>query len=117
MLSSVPGDQRDLGARIEQLLLERGLEDWIPLPEAAQSVRQILARSNPVPAMADALRRLLDQERIQISRGQWDDHDPPRVPDDEARRLLTENGWYQWHLEDDAEIRLWFVNVENIREP
>ena len=117
MLSSVSVEARDLGVRIEQLLPERGLEDWIPLPEAAESVRHMLAGSLPVPAMADALRRLLDQARIQIFRGHWHDDDPPRVPDDEARELLAEGGWYQWHLEDAAEVRLWFVNVENIREP
>jgi hypothetical protein len=98
-------------------LLELGLEDWIPLPEALATpeVRETVKQGEIVHAVREALVELLLGGRIRIYRGRWD-ADPVPVSATQAVELLNEDRWYSFRIDDTDEERLYFVNVENIRE-
>jgi hypothetical protein len=97
-------------------LLELGLEDWIPLPEAMSSPEILAAvgRDDPERAIRDVLLSLLRSEKIAIYRGRWDQESEP-VDESVALRLLDESVWYRFRIDDPDEERLYFVNVANIR--
>jgi len=104
-------------AAVKEAVLELGLEDWIPLPEAVASVE--LRATHPDRAtwlvLAEALEALLVDERIRLYRGRWDDDDPRELSEVEAVEVLHQKRWYSFHIDDPEEERVSFVNVENIR--
>jgi hypothetical protein len=101
---------------VRDALLELGLEDWTPIPEAMTSPEVKEAAGTPVPirVVADALRTLLSEGKLLVYRGRWD-AEPDRVPLSEALLLLQDEYWYTFHIDDPGEVRLYFVNVDNVR--
>lgn len=99
-------------------LLDLGLEDWIPVPEAVSNpeIIQAAAGEDPATVVADALAELVAEHRVRIYRGRWDSGDPEPVPSSVAVELLREPGWYSFDVGDPDEERLYFVNVLNVRE-
>ena len=103
---------------VKQAVLELGLEDWIPLPEAvtAVEVRAALRGDREAwPAVSEALKDLLREHRVQLFRGRWDEDDPRALSDAEALEVLGEERWYTFHPEDPEDERIYFVNVKNVR--
>jgi hypothetical protein len=100
-----------------QALLELGLEDWIPIPEALTTpeVCQAIGQGDPVQAVGEALAALVLDGLVALYRGRWDE-DPERVATAVALELLRDPRWYSFHTADLGEERLYFVNVKNIRE-
>lgn len=96
---------------LQSALLELGLEDTIPLPEAFEDpeVHQHVLAGDAVAQYAEALADLAERKLIYVYRGRWDASEPQTVPGSEARRILHEAHWYRW--EDE---RLYYVNVENV---
>jgi hypothetical protein len=103
--------------RLRAVLLELGLEDWIPVPEAVAlpEVRAIVASEEVAAAVAQALVDLFAKGQIAMYRGPWNDDDPEPVPREETVRLLSDPAWFGFRIDDPNEERLYFVNVENIR--
>ena len=97
-------------------LLDLGLEDWIPLPEAVAEPEVVAAASGaePAQAVADALVELVVEGKVLVYRGQWDSNDLEPVPSDDALALLREPHWFTFHVDDLVEERLYFVNVLNV---
>ena len=97
-------------------LLDLGLEDWIPIPEAVASpeVVNAVGAANAPRAVQNALKLLLKEGRLLLYRGPWD-AEPAPVPLSEALNLLADDYWYGFHADAEAEVRLYFVNVLNIR--
>ena len=105
--------------QIEELrivLLDLGMEDWIPIPEATTdpAVLDSVGRNDLIATMASALIDLVELAKLCIYKGKWDE-DPSPVPTQEAVELLKNPWWYTFHLDDPAEERVFFVNVDNIR--
>jgi hypothetical protein len=105
----VPSDQ------LKAVLLDLGLEDWIPLPEAMADPLVVAATDGDdiEAAVREALIALLGDERIAIYTGRWDQDSKP-VGRPAAIVLLRESAWYRCQVNDADEHRLYFVNVENI---
>ncbi len=99
-------------------LLDLGLEDWIPIPEAMADPEVVAAASGEDAAkvVAEALGELVSEGEVQLYRGAWDGDSEP-VSTLEALRLLKEQRWYSFRIADPHEERLYFVNVRNIRIP
>jgi hypothetical protein len=100
---------------LRQALLELGLEDLIPLPEVptAEEIRQVLARE-PVEDLATTLITLLREGRIQVWSGHWS-QDPEVVDAETAERLLSVQEQYEFNSPADQRLRVYYVNVENVR--
>jgi hypothetical protein len=104
--------------KVRALLLNRGLEDWIPIPEVAEEgeVRDAAGETDPIGVIERALAELVKARKIRLFRGEWDEDDPAPVGLSEALNLLRDRYWYTYHLDDPQEQRLFFVNVDNIQE-
>lgn len=102
--------------QVKTALLELGLKDWIPLPEAMSSPEVIAAAANEdaESAIREALVVLLRSGEVAIYRGPWNEESEP-VDESVALRLLDESMWYRFRIDDPHEERLYFVNVANIR--
>ncbi|MGO9976160.1 MAG: hypothetical protein ACLP01_25830 [Solirubrobacteraceae bacterium] len=102
--------------QVKSALLELGLEDWIPLPEAMSSPEVLAAAGveDVEAAIREALVVLIRSGEIAIYRGPWNEESEP-VDTSVALRLLDESMWYRFRIDDPHEERLYFVNVENIR--
>jgi hypothetical protein len=102
--------------RTQAALLELGLEDWIPIPEAlgTPEIRDALGPEDGVEKVSEALAALVASDQVRLYRGRWDS-DPAPVSKPEALKLLKEPYWYSFHTEDPSEERLYFVNAENVR--
>ena len=101
---------------LQNALLDLGLEDWIPLPEAvaAPEIRAAMDATDPVEEVATALAELVRDGRATLYRGRWDS-EPHELDTNEALRLLPDRRWYSVHTDDPDEERLSYVNVLNIR--
>jgi hypothetical protein len=101
--------------RLRAALLELGLEDWIPIPEALSTpeVVDVVGGGDAVAAVRRALQALVESGEVVLYRGHWE-ADPQPVPPAEALVLLEDPAWFAFHLEDPDEQRLSFVNVENV---
>lgn len=103
--------------RVRAELLELGLEDWIPIPEALANP-EIRAAANGADVTAAVRRALVDlaeSGEVVLYRGKWD-ADPDAVPREEGIALLADPVWFSFHTADPDEQRLYFVNAENIAE-
>jgi hypothetical protein len=103
-------------SRLDDALLELGLEDLIPLPEipGAPEVRKAFEGEPVIEQVASALVGLLNQGLIQVWRGHWSD-EPTHVEAGTASDLLLDFRRYSFDSEADGLDRVYFVNVENIR--
>ena len=99
------------------MLLDLGLEDLIPLPEAATQPELIDALDEGDEAwkvLARILLELVRERRVALFKGRWDDNDPPQLTEAEALALLPDTRWYSYRLDDPEEERVYYVNVENL---
>lgn len=107
-------------AALRAALLDLGLEDLIALPEALEAVEVREAVRGPVQwtAVAEALRSLVTGEQVRVYRGDWDDQDPAALSNEEALAVLGDERWYSWRngTGEYCQQRLWFVNVDNLRD-
>ena len=71
---------------------------------------------DPALVVAEVLGELVSEGEVQLYRGPWDGDAEP-VSTLEALRLLKEERWYSFGFADPHEVRLYFVNVRNIRTP
>lgn len=96
-------------------ILSEGLEDMIPLPEIAQTVRvlRLLAPHSVLPTLSSALMALLDEGLIQVRAGHWSE-EPEVLDPAAARELLVDEGQYEWNSAVDLVRRVYYVNVENL---
>jgi hypothetical protein len=104
--------------RTMRALLELGLEDLIPLPEAldAPEVRAAVGSSQPRECVRQALANLLRDGKVRAYRGRWDS-EPVPISTSEALELLRQAIWYEFHPDNPDEERIYFENVENIKQP
>jgi hypothetical protein len=105
-----PGPEDDL----RSVVLEDGLEDLIQLPEAAQTAGLIVVDGDPIAELQRVLADLLREGLIRVYRG-LDQKLDEQLPEEDALELLKDRDWYRFHLDEPAENRLTYVNVENIR--
>lgn len=103
---------------LRSALLELGLEDQIPLPEAlgVEEVRAAADTADPVGDIGRALTSLAAEGRVVFYRGRWDDNDPPELPADVAAALLSDERWYRWRANEADAERLYYINTMNIAE-
>jgi hypothetical protein len=105
---------------LERALLDLGLEDLIPLPEAvdAVEVRDAMGGDPSWLLVAQALRALLVAGKVRVYRGRWDDDEPVALDDHDALALLEHRGWYSWKDEDGqyTQERVSYVNVDNLAD-
>lgn len=99
---------------VRSTLLDLGLEDLIPLPEAVETVRR-LGSDEPEQKVREALGVLAREGRIRLWRGAWDrEEEQVEVSALDVGRLLEDARWYRYRLDEPGEERLFFVNVDNI---
>jgi hypothetical protein len=97
------------------VLLELGLEDWIPVPEAVESLR-VRGSSEPEQDVRETLTALGNEGLVRFWRGVWDREDEHvAVTAAAAEVLLRDPRWFRYRLDEQAEERLYFVNVDNIK--
>jgi hypothetical protein len=99
-------------------LLDLGLEDWIPLPEAVEAVRfeGLVGADGSVSKISHALVDLHREELIQVWSGPWDAEQPSPVSPDVAESMLLDHSRYSFASESEGLERVFYVNVENFRE-
>lgn len=98
---------------LRQALLDLGLEDWIPLPEIATE-EEIRSEGAAVEDISTALIGLLQEGRIQIWSGHWS-QDPEVVDPATAEELLRVHEQYTFNSPADQRLRVYYVNVDNLR--
>ncbi|MDX6199527.1 MAG: hypothetical protein QOJ79_2678 [Actinomycetota bacterium] len=99
---------------VRTALLEMGLEDWIPVPEAVQTIRGC-GSSEPAQEVREALTALGREGCVRFWRGVWNgEAEHVEVPAADAERLLTDERWFRFRLDEEDEERLYFVNVANV---
>lgn len=99
---------------LRQALLDLGLKDCIPLPEIAD-VEEIRSEGGPsVEDISAALIGLLREGRIQIWAGHWS-QDSEVVDPATAEELLRVHEQYTFNCPADQRLRVYYVNVDNLR--
>jgi hypothetical protein len=100
---------------LQQALLELGLEDLIPLPEAFgdPDIRAAVGGELTVEDVAAALTDLSRMGRISVWAGHWPS-EPRRIELHEAEQLLHDPRRYSFEQEAQGLERVYFVNVENV---
>jgi hypothetical protein len=98
-------------------LLDLGLEDWIPLPEAVESTRfeGLSGADESVAKISRALVDLLREDRIQVWSGPWDAEQPSPVSSELAELMLLDHSRYSFASEANGSERVFYVNVQNFR--
>lgn len=101
---------------LHDVILELGLEDWIPLPEvrATAEKRGLLPPEESARELSVAMVALLKEGRIQVWSGPWPD-EPKPVPALLAETILLDDRRYSFESEADGMDRVYYVNVDNIR--
>jgi hypothetical protein len=100
---------------IEQAVLDLGLEDLIALPEVAGDEEILPLRdAGDVDDICAALVNLLRLDRIQVWSGHWT-REPEVVDQAKAEVLLQVKGYYDWGSPESDELRVFYVNTENLR--
>jgi hypothetical protein len=101
---------------VRSILLDLGLEDLIPLPEAVATpeLRAAAGERDLIDTIARALGELVREDRIRLFRGIWN-AEPQPVPIAEGVELLQNAVWYRFRIDDPHEERLYFVNVDNLQ--
>lgn len=104
-------------AAIRRLLLEDGLEDLIPLREAAESCRhEDLIHGEDeqsLRVLMQALVNLFHEKKIQLWVGPTME-DEQLVDEADVEGLLRDPANYQWASGEDMDRTVSYVNVENL---
>lgn len=100
---------------LQHALLELGLEDLIPLPEAFgdPEVRAAAGGEPTAEELGTALADLARTGRISVWVGHWAD-EPRRVETDEAEQLLNDPRRYSFEHEAIGLDRVYYANIENV---
>ena len=101
---------------LREVILTEGLEDLIPLPEIAATVkvRQLASPESLIAEVSSALIALLEEGLIQVWSGPWSGE--PEVLDPvAARELLQVQAQYEFNSPPDLVRRGYYVNVKNLR--
>jgi hypothetical protein len=103
--------------RLRSALLDLGMEDWIPIPEALTTpeVRGAIGDKDATTVVSGALAALVETGQVRLYRGAWNT-EPSPLTTTEALSLLNDPYWLRFHTDDPQEERLYFVNVANIRD-
>jgi hypothetical protein len=103
--------------RLHDVLLDLGLEDFIPLPEAVADpeVLRAIGSEPPVAAVACALVDLARKGLVQLWAGRWP-NETTRVDPKTAEALLRDERSYSFDGDPDGCGRVYYVNVDNYRE-
>jgi len=104
----------DLSPDLRTAVLELGLEDRIPVPEATQVADERVGEGKAVEQVRAVLEALVQEGHIRMYRGHWRRDDPHEITVDEALTLLRDARWFRFRTDDPWEERLYFVNVENL---
>ena len=98
-------------------LLDLGLEDWIPLPEAVEAARfeGLVRADESVAKISRALVDLLREGRIQVWSGPWAAEQPSPVSPELAESMLLDHTRYSFVSEANGLERVFYVNVQNFR--
>ena len=104
-------------SRLHEALLELGLEDWIPLPEALEAMKSdgLVTDDQAVEAISRALLDLLRADLIQVWSGPWQANEPAPILDDRAESMLRDLMSYSFETEASGRDRVYYANVQNIR--
>ncbi|HEX7662770.1 MAG TPA: hypothetical protein VF444_25165 [Pseudonocardiaceae bacterium] len=84
------------------------------MPEAVGAARA--GQEDRIREVREVLTDLVQDGLVRLYRGPRDADEPAPVTTEEAVELLRDPYWYRFHLGEPSEERLYFVNVENIRE-
>lgn len=98
---------------LRQALLDLGLEDEIPLPEASTDP-EVLSEGASVEDISTALIGLLREGRIQIWAGHWS-QESELVDPATAEELLRDHEQYTFNNPADLRLRVYYINVDNLR--
>jgi len=103
--------------RVHTALLELGLEDLIPLPEALSEAGVYSEDTGDqlVTVVGHALVDLLRNDLIQVFSGHWS-VEPVLVSREAAEAMLLDQRRYSYDAEVDGTERVYYVNVDNYRE-
>ncbi|WP_077488764.1 hypothetical protein [Sinomonas mesophila] len=103
-------------ASLRETILTEGLEDLIPLPEIAETVKvlQLVDPGSVVTEVSSALISLLQEGLIQVWSGPWPE-EPEVLDPAAARNLLLVPEQYEFNSPADLIRRVYYVNVENLR--
>ena len=103
---------------LEETILTEGLEDLIPLPEIAATVRirRLVPSESLIQEVSSTLITLLEEGLIQVWAGRWP-AEPEVLDGAAARELLAVEGQYEFNSSSDLLRRAYYVNVENLRLP
>lgn len=101
---------------LERTLLIEGLEDLIPLPEIAATVRvrRLVDPDSVIQETAHALVALFDRGLIQVWAAPWP-AEPQVIGGASARTLLSDHEQYVYNTASDVAHRAYYVNIENLR--
>ena len=101
--------------RLNEAILAEGLEDLIPLPEIAATVkiRQLASPESLIADVSSALISLLEEGLIQVWSGHWSD-EPEVLDPAAARELLRIQEQYEFNSPSDLVRRVYYVNVQNL---
>lgn len=100
----------DLSPDLRTAVLELGLEDRIPLPEARRVADRRVGEKNAVDQLRIILTDLTKEGHIRLMRGHWEADRPEFIPDEDGIELLKDLRWYDFHMSDPGEERLYYVN-------
>jgi hypothetical protein len=98
---------------LRQALLDLGLEDEIPLPEASTDP-EVLSEGASVEDISTALIELLREGRIQIWSAPWP-QETELVDPGTAEELLRDHEQYTFNSPADQRLRVYYVNIDNVR--
>lgn len=104
-------------AAIREELLDDGMEGLTQLPHLVPSYRHRYSENGLIACLQGVLAELVGDGRIIICRSHWTElENPVRLGTEEAIDLLRDPFWFSFHLNDEPEDRLQFINVDNLLE-
>jgi hypothetical protein len=98
------------------VLLDLGLEDWIPLPEAVEdALHEGRVGVGDSACVSNALVELLREGLIEVWSGSPSAAEPSPVSPALAEAMLLDLPRYTWRSKADLHERVYYVNVKNFR--
>ncbi len=100
---------------LRQELLDDGMEGLTQLPHVVHEAEESPERADEIVRVRDALRELLEEGEIVIFRSHWKElENPVRLSTEDATAVLSDPYWFSFHLNEEPEDRLQFINVKNL---